>query len=397
MDPKTATRERRSERFERRRSEILDVASDQINSSGLHGLTLTSVARALSLDTSSVTYYFRFKEDLAAACLQRSLDQLEAFADIAGGEAEPRERVRRFVAESVELFRRAREPGAPHLAVISEISVLDETARAPLDASYRSASQAVRGFFDPRADSARAVAANSLIANATWMSAWVIHYNTADLARVAERLTAVLLDGLEAAVPWSVSLESLEARGESQGRFLHAATNLINRHGYKGASVEKIAAEMGVSVGSFYHHLEGKDDLVIACFDRSFEVLDRACHRVEAAGGPCGPRLGALVSQLFAFQFSAESPLLRPSAFQALPPDLREKMLERMRAFTLHLSGLIADGVAEGSIRPVDPAVAGQCVLATVHAAADLRSWASKRTLQEAVMIALSLLRGGLC
>ncbi|MDN8891457.1 helix-turn-helix domain-containing protein, partial [Staphylococcus aureus] len=58
--------------------------------------------------------------------------------------------------------------------------------------------------------------------------------------------------------------------GAAQQRFLQAATRLINERGYRGASVERIASELNVTKGSFYHHLEAKDDLVLACFRRSF-------------------------------------------------------------------------------------------------------------------------------
>ena len=38
------------------------------------------------------------------------------------------------------------------------------------------------------------------------------------------------------------------------------------------SQVDEIAAELGVSTGSFYHHLDNKDDLVVACFRRSFAL-----------------------------------------------------------------------------------------------------------------------------
>jgi hypothetical protein len=58
--------------------------------------------------------------------------------------------------------------------------------------------------------------------------------------------------------------------------FLVAATRLINQRGYRGASVEDISAQLNVTKGSFYHHTEGTDDLVVDCFNRSFDVMRRA-------------------------------------------------------------------------------------------------------------------------
>ncbi len=88
---------RQTQRFARRRNEILDVASDLINLSGTRGMTLTAVAKALGLDTSSVTYYFKRKELLASACLERTLLWLRDCAAACGAEPDPRSRARRFL------------------------------------------------------------------------------------------------------------------------------------------------------------------------------------------------------------------------------------------------------------------------------------------------------------
>jgi AcrR family transcriptional regulator len=171
---------------------------------------------------------------------------------------------------------------------------------------------------------------------------------------------------------------------------------LINREGYIGASVEKIAAELGVSTGSFYHHLENKDDLVVACFDRSHALLDAAQARADATGRDEGERLAIMASSLVALQFAAESPLLRTSAYQALPIDLREQMLQRTDRVTRHIAGTVADGVADGSIRAVDPEIAGHAVMAAIDAAASLRRWSGQRPLGDAAAQFSAALRSGI-
>ncbi len=59
----------------------------------------------------------------------------------------------------------------------------------------------------------------------------------------------------------------------AQETFLIAATRLINERGYRGASVEKISERLNVTKGSFYYHHDTKDDLVVACFKRSFDTM----------------------------------------------------------------------------------------------------------------------------
>jgi AcrR family transcriptional regulator len=58
-----------------------------------------------------------------------------------------------------------------------------------------------------------------------------------------------------------------------RGEFLRMATLTINQRGYKGASVHRIASGLNVTKGSFYHHNEAKDDLVLACFEHGNERI----------------------------------------------------------------------------------------------------------------------------
>ena len=398
-----ATIESRTARFARRRAEVIDVATNQINLKGLSGLTLTAVARELGLHTSSVTYYFHFKDDLAAACLERSLSVLDERIKAAASEASIPARVQRMLEEAVEVHRGQHDPAAPRLAVLSDLAALDAERSAPLHAIYNDAFRRVVRFFEPHpGDEPSAggfIAAHLLLANVHWLPAWLHQYHSGDFDRVASRLGDTLGAGLGPPGAWPLDLTPLEPGGEpedSQVRFLHAATNLINQHGYKGASVEKIAAVLGRSVGSFYHHLEGKDELVLACFDRTFEIFERARRRAETGARPAAERLATMVSLLLGFQFAAESPLLRSLAYQALPPDLREEMMGRARAITLHFAGLIADGMAEGALRPGDPLIASHVVMAAVDAAADLRGWAAQRPVAEAVATYTRMLQAGI-
>ncbi|SEJ88323.1 transcriptional regulator, TetR family [Sphingomonas sp. OV641] len=405
----------RTPRFNRRRAQILDTASALINRHGLRGMTLTAVARALALDTSSVTYYFRRKEQLAAACFERTLRFALEAAEAAACAPDPPARVRHLIATYFDLYRAREAPGAGELAVLSDIRALDEAARAPLEAIYAQGFAAVRGMFAPgeghSGGSRSAIAATHLTASLQWLPAWIDRYQPRDFARVEARLFDVLAHGLASdGRTWPLPpLPPLPARepgacpaapaGEAetaQARFLAAATRLINRYGYAGASVERIAAELGVSTGSFYHHLDNKDDLVLACFRRSFATIEWAQAHGDAAGRDQGERLAIAAAMLVAMQFDENSPLLRMSAYQALPLELRADMLQLAAQLTRHVAGTIADGIADGSLRAVDPLVAGQTVMAAISAASDLRRWAAPRDRAEAVAAYLAPLRTGL-
>jgi AcrR family transcriptional regulator len=100
-------------------------------------------------------------------------------------------------------------------------------------------------------------------------------------------------------------------RATGDGReTLLAATRLINRRGYRGASVDKISAELNVTKGSFYHHNEAKDDLVVACFDRTFEVMTRVQRVAMGLPGCQWTRLSSAAASLAEYQLSEHGPLL---------------------------------------------------------------------------------------
>lgn len=376
-------------KFTRRRDEILNVASELINNGGARGMTLTAVAKELELDTSSVTYYFPKKDHLVAACVERSHTWLHDAAKAASEEADPHARVRSLLAAHFDRYARQRS-GAPRLAIVSDVHSLDPDVRAPLSQRFREIVTLVRGFFDFGASEAahlRAVTSGiALLSVSYWMSAWIDRYLESDFARVQARLLAQLEHGF-AAGKWASDITLLEddEPQDAQTRFLHAATNQINLRGYRGASVAGIAAELGVSIGSFYHHLENKDDLVLACFRRSFDLIETAQARAGAKGGAYGDRIGRMMDMLIALQFRGTSPLLRISAYQALPPELREQMLAHTGRVTRHMSGLIADGIADGGVRATDPALGGQTLMAMLDGAAEMRAWAAKRPLDKAV------------
>jgi AcrR family transcriptional regulator len=394
---------RQTQRFARRRGEILDVASDLINLSGTRGMTLTAVAKALGLDTSSVTYYFKRKDLLASACLERTLTNMRDAALAASAEADPRSRARHFLHLQFELHRQQRNPDGPRLAILSDMRALEADAREPLNQLYAEMFDIVRSYFafgdGPGLRSRSLISTVVLINSIHWMPTWAHRYLDRDLERVEQRLFDILDHGIGIDGRFPLDITPLDESGsaDAQARFLHAATNLINREGYIGASVEKIAAELGVSTGSFYHHLENKDDLVIACFDRTFALVESAQTLADDKGRDEGERLAIMASSLIALQFAGESPLLRSTAFQALPPELREKMFERTGQVTRHIAGTVADGVADGSIRTVDPEIAGHTVLATINAAIDLRRrWAAGRPLDQAVAQFARVLHSGI-
>ncbi|MGH6971809.1 MAG: TetR/AcrR family transcriptional regulator, partial [Caulobacteraceae bacterium] len=111
---------------------------------------------------------------------------------------------------------------------------------------------------------------------------------------------------------------------------------------------------------------------VVACFERSFGLVERAQDLAAAEPGDAWTKLTSAAAALVAFQFSPGGPLLRTTAFAALPEPIRAETIARCSHLSDRFVALIAEGAAEGVLRRADPFVAAQMLNATLNAAADL-------------------------
>lgn len=393
-------------RYQRKRELILDAATRLINESGAKGMTLAGVAEAVGLNTTSVTYYFKRKEQLAAACYGRAFDVIETIVQTAAGEASPRERVRAYIHHNFLLRARIRRGEARPLTVLSDLRALDGPERLRLADRYRVILRTVRGFFGtPASPAAKAVLTartHVLVETVFWLPGWLNHYDIDDFARLEARMFEIFEKGLAPdGVAWTPPIGRLddivdEAADSARTHFLLAATKLINERGYRGASVERIASERNVTKGSFYHHLDAKDDLVVACFERSFETVARAQDAGLGVGSNQWQRLSSAIAILLDAQLSERAPLLRTTALQALPPELRGAMVDRSDHVARRFAGMMIDGISEGSIRAIDPLIASQMLMSMLNAAFELHSWAAHQDADAAIATYASTLAYGL-
>jgi AcrR family transcriptional regulator len=394
-------------RYAQKKEAILAAATAILNRQGVKGMTLADVASEVGLITTSVTYYYRKKDDLAAACFLRGIETFDQMIGHAAQGADWRERLLRFLDAFLDLSRRIRLREAPPMVSFTEMRALKEPQRTQVIEAYNGMFRHFRGFFDaPEFDFLDRREKNArthlLLEQAFWTNGWLRRYDVEDYPRLRDRMLDILSGGLaNGDRAWSPSpLEALtpplpDPHDHARETFLIAATRLINQRGYRGASVEDISAQLNVTKGSFYHHNEGKDDLVADCFKRSFAVVRRAQLASRDLPGGQWQRLASVTAALVEYQLSDEGPLLRASAMGALPPPLRQQMAERYNRISDRFASMVSDGIAEGSIRPVDPMIAANMLNALINAAASLGSWVPGVTREEAAAVfARPLLQG---
>jgi AcrR family transcriptional regulator len=378
---------RSTDRFQKKREAILDASTILLNRHGVKGLTLAVAASAVGLSTTSVTYYFKRKDDLAAACIMRGLVWLQGAVDASLAEPSPPARLHKLLELYLERLRSTAVGEAPPLPALSDIRALNNPQRGEVFETFMKLFRKVRSLFDsPDFDwlgrGRRTARTHMLLEQLFWAATWLRKYDPEDYGRIRERMYDILVGGLAAEgaawEPTPIPLADLAAReGPEMSRetFLLAATRLINSRGYRGASVDKISAELNVTKGSFYHHNDAKDDLVVACFDRTFDVMRRVQRLAMGLEGDQWRRISSAAAALAEYQLSEYGPLLRTSALSALPSEIRQEQVAHSNRVSDRFASMISDGIAEGSIRPVDPFIAAQMLNATLNAGAELGFW----------------------
>ena len=369
------------ERFERRRADIIAAAIPILNNQGFKGMRLTAVAELIGLRATGVTYYFPRKEELAVACLEAGFGIFHEILDQAELEPDAGSRIARLIALFVDRDAAVRKGEAVALASFSAIRALEGEHRERATEGYKRMFRRVRSLLNSPElahldNMSRTIRTIVLLEQLYWANTWLGDYDLDLFPRLAKRMTDIVTNGMAATYDLREA-GAVELHGEgsdpSKENFLMAATREINAHGYRGASVDRISASLNVTKGAFYHHNEAKDDLVAACFRRSFGIAREAQRRARALEGTELERLVAAVAGLIRFQLGAQGPLLRTSVLSSMPQEHKVEAMAQSYRVSRQFAAMIADAIADGSIRPVDPNVAGALLHAAVNVASDVR------------------------
>ncbi len=373
-------------KFHLRRDTIVRAAVEVLNRKGVRGMTLADVAAKIDLVPTAVMYYFHKKEELAAACFHKAIEQYESIIAQAQRGRSAREALELFVRGYFEFRRRVAAGEADQIAVYNDVrAVQDPGVGQAYTQMFRNArslllkSPEVAGL--PRMDcNART---HLLLAQLFWSVVWVPRYYVEDYPRLADHMLDILENGLlRPGCEWQpLALREVEpplADGSSEARetFLQAATSLMNDQGYHGASVQKISERLNVTKGAFYHHLDTKDDLILACFERTLEIVRRAQHEGVRVADNGAENLVAVSVALVEYQLSGKAPLLRTSALTSVPEEIRAGLIKEFDRASGRFSLVLSEGIADNSLRPVDAAIAAQMITALINAAAEIHSWA---------------------
>lgn len=145
---------------------------------------------------------------------------------------------------------------------------------------------------------------------------------------------------------------------------LNAAERLFLERGYQATTVEQLAEQADVALGSLYGHFGGKEGVYAALIDRALELDRRYCDEGWASGSNAVERLVGLSEGYLrfardnpghfrVFRFPpAGGPSDGPAAASA------QRVAERVASEVDRMAGALSEATAKGIVRRVDPRAA---------------------------------------
>lgn len=155
---------RREERRDERRDAILDVARDCFLSLGYAATSMSAIAARLGGSKGTLYNYFKSKEELFAAMMERQCGELQdELFDVSSVSDEPRERLRHFARRFLELLM-APQALAIHRLVVSESERFPELGRAFYESGPRLVMMRIGGYLGQLMADGRLRRADPLVA-----------------------------------------------------------------------------------------------------------------------------------------------------------------------------------------------------------------------------------------
>jgi TetR/AcrR family transcriptional repressor of uid operon len=148
---------------------------------------------------------------------------------------------------------------------------------------------------------------------------------------------------------------------ESRERILEAAQLCFAQEGYDATGVAQICRRAGLSKGAFYHHFATKQALFLELLNRWLGTLDTqfAAIRAKAPSVAEGFARMTEVLQHVLNDAGGQLPLFLEFWNQARrEPAVWEATIAPYRRYRAYFAEMIAEGIAQGSLREVDPDVA---------------------------------------
>lgn len=142
---------------------------------------------------------------------------------------------------------------------------------------------------------------------------------------------------------------------KNRARILKAALDVFSAHGFRGATLDQIAAESGLSKPNVLYYFDGKEDIHRTLLAQLMETWLDPLHALDPEGDPVEEIMAYVHRKLdMSRDYPRESRLFANEVLQGAPRML-PALKGELKALVDEKAAVIARWAEAGRIAPVDP------------------------------------------
>lgn len=156
---------------------------------------------------------------------------------------------------------------------------------------------------------------------------------------------------------------------ERRAQILRSARSVFIEKGFLAARVEDVARRAGLSKGAVYFYFESKRDLFLALVQEEHEITYSFLDQAEHDERPAAVKLLDLGKRYVDYFAGLKTP---PRFFMMMTEQgirdeqIREELTAVHDRFVDAVTRIVAQGIAEGTFKPLDPLAVAQLLKALI-------------------------------
>lgn len=149
---------------------------------------------------------------------------------------------------------------------------------------------------------------------------------------------------------------------------LTAAAQVFSQKGFHAASMQDIAQAVNLQKASLYHHIDSKQEILLALLDQAFDLLTEHIQPVISQPNPIADKLQlAMCAYLTDMLENRELALVLLLEYRSLRNEYRARHILRRDRFEQLWRDMIREGIDAGVFRSTDPAIASRALLGVMN------------------------------
>lgn len=154
----------------------------------------------------------------------------------------------------------------------------------------------------------------------------------------------------------------------TRDEILEAAAQIFRKKGYHAASMQEIADAVKLQKASLYHHVDSKQDILLALLDRALDLLIEGMEKVLALDLAPEEKLRQAMLvylQIMLEQRDLSSVLLLE--YRSLEPEYRQRHIRRRDQYESLWRNLLIEGAEQGVFVVSDVALVSRFLLGVMN------------------------------